>query len=288
LEKREEYNQEAFIESLVYYKESGGVILLDSGCYEKHRNKNKSWSREKFYDLIKAIRYDFMFCFDEYNLNQDIAELVSEIVESVTKDQQQTSVPVLPIVHAQINEDGEYIFNSLPKLVFEVTKKLKPQLIAIPERELGDGLLERITNIVKIREQLNKLAYYQPVHILGTGDPIVIPFFIAAGADSFDGLEWCRKVVDRDEHRLHHFHHFDLFAYQAECAVSSVTRDSMTQEDVKFIAKVIFHNLDFYTDFISKLRISTIDGNIRGFITENLPKPIWTQVMSKLKETLTI
>lgn len=288
LEKREEYNQKEFIKNIVAYKEGGGVILLDSGCYEKYRNKNKSWCREKFHNLIKSIPYDLMFCFDEYDLTKDIPELSAEIIESVAKDQEQTSVPVLPIIHARTNKNGEYIFDSLPELVLEVAKRLSPSLIAIPERELGDGLLERIKNIVKIRELLNTLFYYQPIHILGTGDPIVIPFFIAAGADSFDGLEWCRKVVDREQHRLHHFHHFDLFAYQAECAGSSVARDATNHEDVKFIAKAIFHNLDFYTDFISKLRISTENGNIRGFITENLPKPIWDELMNKLNGTLKI
>lgn len=288
LEKREEYNQKDFIKNIVAYKESGGVILLDSGNYEKCRNNNKYWSRKKFHDLVKSIPYDLMFCFDEYDLKQDIAELAAEIIESVAKDQQQTSVPVLPIVHTRIDDDGEYIFDSLPELVLQVAKSLSPSLVAIPERELGDGLLERIKNIVKIRTLLNSLTYYQPIHILGTGDPIAIPFFIAAGADSFDGLEWCRKVVDRDQHRLHHFHHFDLFAYQAKCADSYVARDAITQDEVKFIAKVIFHNLDFYTDFMSKLRVSTTKGSIRGFITENLPKPIWSELMNKLNGTLKI
>lgn len=288
LEKREGYNQKEFIKNIVAYRESGGVILLDSGSYEKYRNKNKSWCREKFHNSIKSIPYDLMFCFDEYDLKQDTPELAEEIIESVAKDQQQTSMPVLPIIHTRTNKNGEYLFDSLPELVLEVTKRLSPSLIAIPERELGDGLIERIKNIVKIRSLLNTLTYYQPIHILGTGDPIVIPFFIAAGADSFDGLEWCRKVVDRDQHRLHHFHHFDLFAYQAECADSSVTRGAINEEGVKFIAKAIFHNLDFYTDFMSKLRISVNNGNVRGFITENLPKPIWSELMSKLNGTLKI
>lgn len=288
LEKRAEYNNEDFIEKIIAYKENGGVILLDSGSYEKSRNNCNSWDREKFHNSIKSIPYDLMFCFDEYDSKQNISELATEIVESVAKDQQQTSVPVLPIVHARTNKYGEYMFDSLPELVLEVTKRLSPSLIAIPERELGDGLLERIKNIIKIRTSLNTLAYYQPIHILGTGDPIVIPFFIAAGADSFDGLEWCRKVVDRDQHRLHHFHHFDLFAYQAECADSSVTRDAINQKGVKFVAKAIFHNLDFYTDFMSKLRMSTKNDNIRGFITENLPKPIWSELMNKLNGTLKI
>jgi queuine/archaeosine tRNA-ribosyltransferase len=288
LEKREEYNPKNFIKNLITFKENGGIILLDSGSYEKCRNNNKSWNREKFHELLKKIPYDLIFCFDEYDLKQDVPELVAEIIESVAKDQLQTSVPVLPIIHARTNYNGEYLFDSLPELVFEVTKRLSPPLIAIPERELGDGLLERIKNITKIRALLNNFAYYQPIHILGTGDPIVIPFFIAAGADSFDGLEWCRKVVDRDQHRLHHFHHFDLFAYQAECADSPITRNAINQAEVKFIAKVIFHNLDFYTDFICKLRTSTINGNIRGFITENLPKPIWSELMNKLNGILKI
>jgi hypothetical protein len=282
LQERSGYDSSTFIKNLTKYKENGGYILLDSGNYEKCRKNDETWNENKLYKTISGIPHDFMFCFDEYDLEKDIDNIVEQIEVSVSKGRKYTGAPVLPIVHARKEEQGEYIFSTVPELVLEVAKRQKHLLIAIPERELGDGLIARVKNIVKIREQLNNLPHYQPIHILGTGDPIVIPLFIAAGADSFDGLEWCRKVVDRDEYRLHHFHHFDLFSYQAQFAESRITREALANSEIKFIAKVIFHNLDFYDEFIGKIREAAINGNIRGFITENFPKPIWSQVMKNL------
>jgi hypothetical protein len=36
------------------------------------------------------------------------------------------------------------------------------------------------------------------------GNPWSIAVLTAAGADSFDGLEWCRVTVDRRTAQLHH------------------------------------------------------------------------------------
>ena len=66
----------------------------------------------------------------------------------------------------------------------------------------------------KIREALNELYFYQPVHVLGTGNPASIALLAAAGADTFDGLEWSRYVADGETKNLHHFQHYDLFKWQ--------------------------------------------------------------------------
>jgi hypothetical protein len=84
----------------------------------------------------------------------------------------------------------------------------------------------------RIRDELDKLPFYQPLHILGTGNPWSIAVLAAAGADSFDGLEWCRVAVDRDTGRLNHFQHFDFFAYQARLADSPIALAAVDDEGV--------------------------------------------------------
>ena len=77
-----------------------------------------------------------------------------------------------------------------------VAKELDCNVIAVPERELGDGILERSKSVRRIRRVLDNTGRYRLIHILGTGNPYSILLLAAAGADLFDGLEWCRTVAD--------------------------------------------------------------------------------------------
>jgi hypothetical protein len=113
---------------------------------------------------------------------------------------------------------------------------LQPPLIAIPERELGGGIIARAKMVRNIRKELNKLPYYQPIHILGTGHPWAIAIFVAAGADTFDGLEWCRYTFDEARGGISHFHLYDLFV-------------NIDNSKMGFSANVAFHNLKFLKEF---------------------------------------
>jgi len=90
------------------------------------------------------------------------------------------------------------------------SRKVSP-FIAVPERELGEGICKKADTVIKIREKLNTIGRYQPIHILGTGNPLSILILAAAGADLFDGLEWCRTVADRDTGFLFHHQQFEFF-----------------------------------------------------------------------------
>jgi queuine/archaeosine tRNA-ribosyltransferase len=73
----------------------------------------------------------------------------------------------------------------------KVAEQLCPVLLAVPERALGEGIATRIRSVRQIRKALNELDFYCPLHLLGTGNPVSIIAYTIAGADSFDGLEWC-------------------------------------------------------------------------------------------------
>jgi hypothetical protein len=264
------------------YKDGGGSILIDSGNYEKSRLVNKAWNRGTFKNAISDVSFDWLFCFDVEKPDKDPIEAINQIVKRVRQDQKLTDAPVLPIVHTQLGSKGEYDRQNLPLIIRGVAEALEPLMVAVPERELGDGIVARVKMVQRIRSELDKLSFYQPIHLLGTGNPWTIPLFVAAGADSFDGLEWCRMVVDREEGRLNHFQHFDFFTYQAAGADSNVAREALQNDNVNFYAKVVFHNLDYYTDFMSNLRSELNDGNIRAFVTERLPKDIISQMKEQI------
>jgi hypothetical protein len=65
------------------------------------------------------------------------------------------------------------------------SQRLNPIFVAVPKRELGDGLLERARNVVRIRRRLDRLGYHCGLHLLGTGNPISILEYSLCGADTF-------------------------------------------------------------------------------------------------------
>ncbi|WFN36915.1 hypothetical protein L1994_00520 [Methanomicrobium antiquum] len=65
-------------------------------------------------------------------------------------------------------------------------------ILGFTEKELGTSTLQRMCNIAKIRECLDKKELKIPIHIFGSLDPVTTPLYYMAGADIFDGLSWLR------------------------------------------------------------------------------------------------
>lgn len=274
---------EAMIEALKEYRRQGGFVLVDSGNYEASRLGGRRWRPDDLRDALGRTPHDFAFCFDVMSPAKVPARAVDQIIKAVERDQATTSAPVLPIVHAPTLRRGGLLLNAIPSIIREIAERLEPPLIAIPERELGPGLIARALTVQAIREELDKLPFYQPIHLLGTGNPWSIAILAAAGADTFDGLEWCRVVVDRNSDRLNHFQHFDFFTYQTELADSLVARAALVDPAVDFTGKVAFHNLDYFIGFMKDLRAAIAEGSLEAFMVGLLGKENAAQLKRQVK-----
>lgn len=263
------------LNELTEYRDNGGFVLIDSGFYEAFRLKDKLWSAKNLKEVLSRTPHDLAFCFDgfdEIKTSPDPTFVVEQIINAVERDSLFTNAPVLPIVHTPKLQQG-YRANILPWIVREVAERLSPPLIGIPERELGSGTIERAKTVLAIRQELSQLPFYQPIHILGTGNPWTIPILAAAGADTFDGLEWCRMVVDMESNRLHHFQHFDLFATQIGRVESPIARFYIESESTPFGVKAVFHNLDYYASFICDMQKYFDEDNIEAFLVWTMGQP---------------
>lgn len=268
----------SLIRELRAFRETGGFVLLDSGNYESSRLMMHEWEPE---DLAQALRHDlhdWVFCFDKlahFNFDKDTTPegISDKIISMAKRDQGFTDAPILPVVHAPPSSNSGYQFELIPEITRIVAEALQPQLIGIPERELGAGIVQRVKTMRAIRKELDTLSFYQPVHLLGTGNPWTVAIMAAAGADTFDGLEWCRTVVDHENDRLNHFQHFDLFAWQAELSSSIVVQEALKEgSGVDYSGKVAFHNLDYFLDFGIKLREAASKGRLESFVGARLGK----------------
>lgn len=250
---------------LADYRNSGGTLLMDSGNYEASRRGDKSWKKEKLWEALAFIEPDMAFCFDEFDVPKSINDIVKGVIAATRRDQERTKALMLPIVHTSRRWDGSYDSDKLPAIIKGVANELRPEIIAVPERELGSGLVQRAQTVRAIRSALNELDWYQPVHLLGTGNPWSIIVLSAAGADTFDGLEWCRTVVDHDSGKLHHDQHYDFFSFQDGRDPSSILAEVVRNPHINFAGKVAFHNISFFLQFTQELRAAFLSGKIEDF-----------------------
>jgi queuine/archaeosine tRNA-ribosyltransferase len=272
------------LDEIAQFRGDGGFVLIDSGNYEASRRSDDEWSPDTLAEVLECTPHDWAFCFDVMNPPRDPAESAARVVQAVERDSQATEATVLPIIHAFRDDRRGHDLAALPAIVRDVAAQLQAPMIAVPERELGSGIIERARTVRDIRKALSELPFYQPLHVLGTGNPWSIAILAAAGADSFDGLEWCRVSVDADSGRLHHYQHFDFFAYQARVATSVVAVNAVDDDRIDYVGKVAFHNLAYFADFASKLRAAAVKGRYDTFITGWLGKANAEQLIEQVPE----
>lgn len=245
----------------------GLTVLMDSGNYESFwKEKNKSWLQENYHKTLAEINCTIAFGFDEQAPPDNSTAHVSLICERHKQDQAinaQTSI--IPIVHGKTE--------ALPALCSKVADVTNVSMIAVPERCLGQGIFARAHCISEIRKAMNATSRYVALHLLGTGNPISIAIYTLAGADSYDGLEWCRTVVDHDTATLFHFAHADFFQKQTEYGGM----------DIDFQPRTLAHNLAFYRTWMDRLSKSVIEEQEIEFCKKNFPEPIFSACADVLR-----
>ncbi len=235
--------------ALIRSEERGSVILMDSGNYEGFWKGDASWQPDTFHGIARASQHHLCFCYDNQDPPGDSESISDDVVASVLRDQEHALGTVVPIVHGATA--------LLPDAARIVAGQLYPVLLAVPERALGEGIVERIQTVRKIRQALSTLEIYCPLHLLGTGNPLSIIAYAMAGADSFDGLEWCQTVVDHESGRLFHFQQWDLFRHQTDWG---------SNDTLPYVQSVLMHNLVFYRQFMAGLHESITNNTAEDFL----------------------
>lgn len=227
----------------------GAAILMDSGNYEGFWKNEAAWTPDRFHEVARESEHHLCFCHDN-QVPPNTAEAIAEdVVSSVLRDQEHALGTVAPIIHGPTE--------LLPAAARMVAGQLFPVLLAVPERALGDGIIARTQTVKHLREALDDLGVYCPLHLLGTGNPLSMAVYAMAGADSFDGLEWCQTVVDHDTGKLFHFQQWDLFKYQTDWGNNGA---------LPYIQSALMHNLEFYQTFMAELRDALMNDTAQAFL----------------------
>ncbi len=263
-------SDQRLIEALKQATSQEQIILYDSGVYEMVWGNNSDWSKQKYIQTLKHNSFSQAFDLDSYCL--DSSAEPKEIIASIEESESQLRKnSVSPILHCK--SVNEYIEKCM-----KLSISLSPKVIAIPERELGEGILEITRNIKRLRSALNKLPKYQSIHILGTGNPLSILAYSFAGANSFDGLDWCQTVVDFDTGTLHHSLHFDLYKHQSKLG-NTVTLD--------FLTRCYLHNLEFYEYWMSIIRKCHTHESMEKLVAQYFSNQCYDQLIEILTNEIT-
>ncbi|MBW1702384.1 MAG: hypothetical protein JRJ50_09725 [Deltaproteobacteria bacterium] len=260
-------------------RQSKCALFLDSGNYEaSHKDDHYSkkhnpdgWRRDCFRKVASKIKPDIAFAFDKWPITGGIDEITNRIVRNFRADERaihELSFPLCPIVHLPEKDKNITVVECASQIVTKVVKKLDPIMVAIPERELGDGLIERVRTVRGVRSALNGLGRYYPLHLLGTGNPITMIALAAAGADSFDGLEWCRTVADYEDGTLFHFQHLDCFREKYSSRLQLKIRKIIENEEATYTAQVASYNLDFFTDLTRTIQDMIHRDNVEHLLKQ--------------------
>jgi len=243
------------------------IVLIDSGNYESYWKNDKTWSIERYHEILKSIPHQIAFCYDVFKWDIDLHGIINNIEGEVVKSQSFSYGTIIPVLHSTKK--------ILPKIIAKLADRLKPIFIAVPERELGDGIFERATNVFKIRKELNKKAQYCPLHLLGTGNPLSILIYSICGADSFDGLEWCQTTVNYDTGLLYHFQQREFFKLDPKFKkISGLPYTQLT----------LIYNLEFYNKWMNKINKGFLNNNIMEIVDTYLPNQMVALLKKKLPE----
>lgn len=224
-------------------------LLMDSGNYESFWHRDRTWSATRYFRVLKSSPANLAFCFDNQRPAKDLKRAAAAVSHEVDAAQSVTNVTsVLPIVHGGPAD--------LPSRVAGVASQSRPLMLAVPERCLGDGILARAATVRAIRRALDSVQPDCALHLLGTGNPVALAAYAIAGAQSFDGLEWCQTCADPTTGKLLHFQHRELVREMSRGIVAGLPYAQAT----------LVHNLLFFRDWMRRLRESLDRGTHAEFL----------------------
>lgn len=233
-------------------------VLLDSGYYESSSKNDAEWREQNYWDEVRNCDFSFAFSFDkregiEGKSQDDVAK---EVIESWKRDVEGGGKDnIIPIVHANTAAD-------FPTIIPKVVQAINPIMIAVPERELGEGIIATARTIFEIRKGLYEMGASCPIHLLGTGNPISILIYTICGANSFDGLEWCQMILNYNTALLHHMKHYDFLEYQSDWA---------GQPGIKRELAALMHNIEFYISWMTRIHTAIDRDEVIDLLNDYLP-----------------
>lgn len=242
------------------------MLLVDSGTFESYWLNDKTWTFDKYKKIIKEISGDIYTSYDEIPKPDDNLTKISSQVKKFAKDSSNISKHshCATVVHG--NTPSQLI-----KVVEDNAKKEEePSMYAIPERDCGKTIKDKITTIKKIRNILSEKNSANILHILGCGNPLSIGMFAFAGADSFDSIDWSRWTIDPKTLQFMDLNHIELI---------NCTCEICKRKTVDSTNKALLHNLLFYQKFTQELQTAILKDNDLKILDQYVDRKTFSKIV---------
>ncbi len=221
------------------YRAASGLLMLDSGGYEATWKGWTDWGPDELEQ--HAIQSDFAVASDSAISEHDAVAAALAAADAYAAIPQRRATVRLALPHA--TSPGV-----LAETIESVVAATDCTHVAIRERELGDGILDRLTNLAGLAASLQHSGLACKLHILGVGSPRDILSYAICGAHSFDGLEWCRCALDPVSGQVAGIGDWQVMR----------SRSPFIERlrDLPYFAACTLHNLLFLKEFMSWLQQS--------------------------------
>jgi len=180
------------------------LIFLDSGGYECSKDHSISeiglykpdphdWDEELYAQVINEWSIKIptvLISYDHPSKSESIQiqiERANDLFQE--KDEFLKEILIKPETERSKRINIEGVIDNIESLnSFDI--------LGFTEKELGNSVLDKMTNIAKIRNAMDDQEMKTPIHIFGSLDTITTPLYYLSGADIFDGLSWLRFVFN--------------------------------------------------------------------------------------------
>jgi hypothetical protein len=175
------------------------VVFLDSGGYECGKDvefsdlgviphSTQPWDQEKHITIVEGWDTAVPTVLISYDHPKNHLTIEEQILRANALFKGRQVIRELLIKPE--TKDQQYI--QFDSVIRNIHKLADFEIIGLTEKQLGKTLLERMSNIAKVRIALQKAHLQIPIHIFGSLDTMTTPLYFLAGADIFDGLTWLR------------------------------------------------------------------------------------------------
>ena len=239
---------------LTALRKAGCMIILDSGLFECQVLGINDWTFKDYVEVSTYIPHDLLLSFDAPTPSPP--ELESEPSGKSGRGGE-SSGRAITIIHGR---DRDEIVEAARRAV-----AANPIVgIAIPDRECGADLLERVRTVSAVRRMINQVDESRVLHILGCGSPVVMAAYTLSGADTFDSLDWTEGALDIRSLTLTD----PLLLRFTGC--KCIACSELPGSDVH---RAFLHNLLFYQEFSAQLRGMVRDKTIVDFLSAFVGNP---------------
>jgi len=177
------------------------AIFLDSGGYECSRrfdisevyylkDKPKKWNIKLYGEVLNFWPHNIptiAICYDYNKKGMSINKQISS-----AKNFFKGKFYFLSDILLKPENNEELAIIEVDSVINQIDSLRDFDVIGFTEKEIGDSVLDRMTNIAKLRIAMRKANMNKPIHIFGSLDPISAPLYFISGADIFDSLTWIR------------------------------------------------------------------------------------------------